>query len=97
VTNGETATSTSTRSLPRRSNDAKEKDRASHKHHGNKKDDKSDDSDADDDKERHLRRKLMPVEADDFKIVFISSDSSKESDQVSVLFSKLNVDRCGGY
>ena len=86
VTNNAT-TATSTRSLPRRSNDAKEKDRASQTQ---KNSSKSDDSDVDDDddngggrKERHLRHKLMPVEADDFKIVFISSDSSKESDQLN--------------
>jgi hypothetical protein len=49
-------------------------------------DNKSDDSDADDDddKNRQLRHKLLP-ESDDFKIVFISSDSSKESELNSSL------------
>ena len=74
-----------TRSLPRRVSDVRAaKDKTSQKSSKNtpKNDVKSDDSDADDDnKERQTRRKV--VEADDFKIVFISSDSSKESDQVN--------------
>ena len=46
---------------------------------------KSDESDIEDEEEeRHLRHKLLP-EGDDFKIVFISSDSSKESELNSSL------------
>jgi hypothetical protein len=39
---------------------------------------------SDEEEERHLRHKLLP-EGDDFKIVFISSDSSKESELNSSL------------
>jgi hypothetical protein len=74
VTNGDKSEPKNA-TLPRRKNvtdDAKEKASKS-------RDVKSDDSDGEEvDKFRH---KLLP-ESDDFKIVFISSDSSKESDQV---------------
>ena len=100
MTNGgkseSSTSSTSTLSLPRRSNDvtndAKEKStnqqtskRQNNLNRKSETNQKSDDSDDDDvAKDRHLRHKLLP-EGDDFKIVFISSDSSKESELNSSL------------